>query len=112
MGFLRALLCCVGLCSLLLWALSWAQGPLAFGVLRALQTGAVAGIFPVIMGRAARAAGAGTLGILALPRWAGQSAGALTATSVYARWGSAAVFSVVHYLLVERPGAPKASATA
>lgn len=95
LGFLRSLLLGAGACCLLLWALTWASNPWSFGLIRALQTCAVAGIFPIVLGRAARSAGPVTLGILVSSRWAGQSGAAVFGTATYARWGVAAVFHLL-----------------
>ncbi len=91
-GFLRSLCVCVLLCSGLLWCLSWVTDLLIFGVLRALQTGVVAGVFPIVVGRAASTAGPGTLGVLSASRFAGNASGVLLATSIYGYWGAEVVF--------------------
>lgn len=91
-GFLRAVVGCAALCSALLWSLARVDNVVAFGVLRAAQTAVVAGIFPMVVGRAARTAGPGTLGVLASSRFAGNAGGVLLGTSLYGRWGTEAVF--------------------
>lgn len=91
-GFLPTVCGCVALCSVSLWAFSWAGSPLGLGVLRCLQAGVVAGVLPVVVGRAAREAGPGTLGVLSAARFAGNSAGSLLGTSIYGHWGATAVY--------------------
>jgi DHA1 family multidrug resistance protein-like MFS transporter len=82
---LRQIILYIGLSAALLQALMYfSNGVISFTLIRMLQTGVIAAVFPIILSVFAVGAGGGTLGFLNSARFAGNAIGPLMATSVLA----------------------------
>jgi DHA1 family multidrug resistance protein-like MFS transporter len=82
---LRQIILYIGLSAALLQALMYfSNGVISFTLIRMLQTGVIAAVFPIILSVFAVGVGGGTLGFLNSARFAGNAIGPLMATSVLA----------------------------
>ena len=82
---LRRVILYIGLSAAFLQAVMYfSNGVVSFTLIRMLQTGAVAAVFPMILSVYATGVGGGTLGFLNSARFAGNAIGPLMATSVVA----------------------------
>ena len=82
---LRQVILYIGLSAALLQAIMYFTGDvISFTLVRMLQTGAIAAVFPMIFSVFATGVGGGTLGFLNSARFAGNAVGPLMATSVLA----------------------------
>ena len=78
---------------------------ISFTVVRMLQTGVIAAIFPMILSVFATGAGGGTLGFINSARFAGNAVGPLVATSVLAHSNLLTLYLIVSALiLIPLPG--------
>ena len=82
---LRRVILYIGLSAALLQSIMYlSKGVVSFTLIRMLQTGVVAAVFPMILSVFATGVGGGTLGFLNSARFAGNAIGPLMATSVVA----------------------------
>jgi MFS family permease len=82
---LRQVILYIGLSAALLQAIMYFTGDvISFTLVRMLQTGVIAAVFPMILSVFATGVGGGTLGFLNSARFAGNAVGPLMATSVLA----------------------------
>lgn len=82
---LRQIILFIGLSAALLQAIMYfSHGAISFTLIRMLQTGVIAAVFPMILSVFAVGVGGGTLGFLNSARFAGNAMGPLLATSVLA----------------------------
>ena len=80
----RVILYIVVLASFLQVVMYFSQGVLSFTLIRILQTGVIAAVFPMVLSVFATGVGGGTLGFLNSSRFAGNAIGPLMATSIVA----------------------------
>jgi len=82
---LRRVILYIGLSAAFLQVLMYfSQGVVSFTLIRMLQTGVIAAVFPMILSVFATGVGGGTLGFLNSARFAGNAIGPLMSTSVVA----------------------------
>jgi MFS family permease len=82
---LRRVILYIGLSGAFLQAIMYfGKGVVSFTLIRMLQTGVIAAVFPMILSVFATGVGGGTLGFLNSARFAGNAIGPLMATSVVA----------------------------
>lgn len=91
----RAILFACLSAALFQFLMTFSRGVLSFTVIRMLQTGAIAAVFPIIISIFAPGAGGGTLGFLNSSRFAGNAIAPLMATSVLAYSNFFTLYSII-----------------
>lgn len=93
---LRQVILYIGLSAAFMQTIMYfSRGVVSFTLLRMLQTGVVAAVFPMILSVFATGVGGGTLGFLNSARFAGNALGPLMATSVVAYSNLLTLYSVI-----------------
>jgi MFS transporter, DHA1 family, multidrug resistance protein len=103
---LRRVILYIGISAAFFQAILYVTGDIiSFTVVRMLQTGVIAAIFPMILSVFATGVGGGTLGFLNSARFAGNAIGPLMATSVLAHSDLLTLYLIISALtLVPLPG--------
>ncbi len=94
-GSRRVVLGCAACASLLQALLFLPHSVWLFGLVRVAQTGIVCGVFPSVMALVVRRASGATVGAMNAARFAGNAAGPLIASFVFARSGEMVLFLLI-----------------
>ena len=98
---LRQIILYIGLSAAFLQAMMYfSNGVISFTLIRMLQTGVVAAVFPMILSVFAIGVGGGTLGFLNSARFAGNAIGPLLATSVLAHSNLLSLYLIISGLIL------------
>ena len=98
---LRQIILYIGLSAAFLQAMMYfSNGVISFTLIRMLQTGVVAAVFPMILSVFAIGVGGGTLGFLNSARFAGNAIGPLLATSVLAHSNLLTLYLIISGLIL------------